>query len=231
MNNSIDKISVIMSVYNSEETLVNCVESIMNQTYENFDLLIIDDFSQDNSFETCKAFEKEFNNIFVFRNNENLGLTKSLNKLLNLATGNFIARQDADDFSEPNRFERQMENIIKYNLDGCTTRSIVQNSSRVIPKYSHYLPPKFVIKFKNPFIHGSLIMKTSIFKKLGGYDENFYFSQDYKLMSDCIKSGHKLKIINEKLYHLNMENNISNKYKSEQKYYSDCVRKNINPLN
>ena len=75
------------------------------------------------------------------------------------------------------------------------------------------------------------LMKTSIFKKLGGYDENFYFSQDYKLMSDCIKSGHKLKIINEKLYHLNMENNISNKYKSEQKYYSDCVRKNINPLN
>ena len=50
-------------------------------------------------------------------------------------------------------------------------------------------------------------------------------------MSDCIKNGHKLKIINEKLYHLNMENNISNKYKSEQKYYSDCVRKNINPLN
>ena len=74
-------------------------------------------------------------------------------------------------------------------------------------------------------------MKTSIFKKLGGYDENFYFSQDYKLMSDCIKGGYKLKIINEKLYHLNMENNISNKYKSEQKYYSDCVRKNINPLN
>ena len=111
MNNSIDKISVIMSVYNSKETLVNCVESIMNQTYENFDLLIIDDFSQDNSFEICKAFEKEFNNIFVFRNNENLGLTKSLNKLLNFATGNFIARQDADDFSEPNRFERQMVNI------------------------------------------------------------------------------------------------------------------------
>ena len=140
-------VSVVMSVYNSEQTIKMSIESILNQTYKDLELIIIEDGSSDNTPFICKEYEKKHENVFVYSNNKNIGLTKSLNIGIKKSKGKFIARQDADDFSEPNRFERQMVNIFKYNLDGCTTRSIVQNSSRVIPKYSHYLPPKFVIKF------------------------------------------------------------------------------------
>tara|TARA_S200000501_G_scaffold79556_1_gene71393 strand:- start:9492 stop:10238 length:747 start_codon:yes stop_codon:yes gene_type:complete len=229
MINKKDKISVIMSVYNSEKTLVKCINSIINQTYQNFEFLIIDDFSTDNSLKICKEFELKNQSITVFENPKNLGLTRSLNKLLRHTKGKFIARQDADDFSEPERLETQMKNINQKNLDGCTTRSIVQNSSRVVPGFSYYLPLKLVLLYKNPFIHGSLLIKKSVIDDLGGYDERFIYAQDYKLMTDCIKRDYKIKIVNEKLYHLNMKDNISTKFKSEQKYYSDCVRKNIDP--
>ena len=85
------------------------------------------------------------------------------------------------------------------------------------------------MKYKNPFIHGTLLIKKSIMEDIGLYDENFYYAQDYKLMKDLIKKNYKFKIINECLYFLNMKNNISTLKKDEQKYYSECVRKNIVP--
>ena len=65
--------------------------------------------------------------------------------------------------------------------------------------------------------------------KLGNYDERFIYSQDYRLMKNLVLSSYKVMTINETLYQLNMENNISNKFKDEQKYYSDCVKKDIDP--
>ena len=86
-----------------------------------------------------------------------------------------------------------------------------------------------IINVKNPFIHGTLLIKKSILNKLGNYDERFFYSQDYRLMKNLVLSSYKVKTINETLYDLNMENNISNKFKEEQKYYSDCVKKDIDP--
>ena len=85
------------------------------------------------------------------------------------------------------------------------------------------------MKYKNPFIHGTLFLDKNIFEEVGGYDENFYFAQDYKLYFDCYKKGKKINIINEVLYELNDKDNISNKNKEEQKYYFNCARKNITP--
>ena len=66
-------------------------------------------------------------------------------------------------------------------------------------------------------------------EKLNNYDENFYYSQDYKLVTDLIKSGYKINILNKVLYKLNTVNNISSMNKEEQEYYADCVRKNKKP--
>ena len=73
------------------------------------------------------------------------------------------------------------------------------------------------------------MIKSNVLKSLGSYDENFYYSQDYKLMKDFIKNGYKIKILKRVLYQLNMEKNISEIYKKEQEYFASCVRKNINP--
>ena len=91
---------------------------------------------------------------------------------------------------------------------------------------SFYLPKKVVIKFKNPFIHGTLFIKSQVIQNIGMYDEKYYYAQDYKLMQDLIRNNYKFKIINKSLYFLNMENNISSINKKEQQYFANQVRKN-----
>ena len=115
------------------------------------------------------------------------------------------------------------------NLDACTVRALGSTTKKLIPNVSYYFPLNLVIKFKNPFVHGSLLVRKNVMESLGGYDENFYYSQDYKLMSDLLSRNFKVKIMPDILYFLNQENNISTNNKEEQKYYADCVRKNKTP--
>lgn len=223
-------VSFIMSAYNSEETISKSIESMLNQTYENIEILIVDDCSDDNTYKICENYSRINENIFLFRNNKNIGLTKSLNKLLNHSKGTYIARQDADDTSMPERIEKQFEFIKSNRLDGCSARSNIIGHRGVIPGLSYYFPIKLIMKYKNPFIHGTLFIKKSVLSDLGGYDERFIYSQDYKLMSDILQKGYRLSIIKTPLYNLNFSNNISTKFKKEQQYYANCVKRNIDPI-
>ena len=86
------------------------------------------------------------------------------------------------------------------------------------------------MKVKNPFIHGSLLVKKEALNQVNNYDERFYYAQDYKLMRDLIDNNLKVKIMREALYSLNMQNNISSNKRTEQKFFADCVKKNVNPI-
>lgn len=229
MNENTELVSVMLPVYNSEETIEKSLRSILNQTYKNFEVLLIDDGSNDNSYEICKEYENIYSNVRLFKNNKNIGLTKSLNLLIKESKGKYICRQDSDDISLPTRIQIQVNTLISQNLDACTTRAQVLNQTRVIPNLFFYLPLKLAIKYKNPFIHGSLLMKKNVLNEIGNYDEKFKYAQDYKLMSDLLKNGYKCKIIKQPLYELNMKNNISTLYSKEQEYFAECVRKNIEP--
>tara|TARA_A100001011_G_scaffold51538_2_gene49589 strand:- start:1275 stop:1976 length:702 start_codon:yes stop_codon:yes gene_type:complete len=228
MNNN-KLVSVILSTFNSSETISTCVESVLNQTYKNIELLIVDDCSTDNTYEILDEYRKNHPQIKLFKNSENIGLTKSLNFLINKSKGEFIARQDSDDISYLDRIEKQLKFINTYKLDGCTSRALKDGIS-ITPRLSYYLPLKIVIKYKNPFIHGTLLIRKSTIEKIKNYDERFYFSQDYKLLTDLLNAGYKILIMKDALYNLNTLNNISSKYKEEQEYYANCVRKKINPL-
>ena len=92
-----------MSIYNDEKNVRNAIESILNQTYEKFELLLLDDFSTDNTYEICNEYLKKDKRIKLYRNKKNIGLTKSLNKLAANSTGLYIDRQDSDDFSYLNQ--------------------------------------------------------------------------------------------------------------------------------
>ena len=220
-----------MSVYNSESQVIDSVKSIFQQTYKNYDLHIIDDSSTDNTYDVIKEYISDYPNVNLIKNKENLGLTKSLNILINESGGELIARQDADDISSPFRLEKQINKLEHHNLDACTTRALTLDENKIIPNFSYYLPKKIVIKYKNPFIHGTLLIKKEQLIEVGGYNENFYYAQDYKLMTDLISKNKRFRIIKEPLYFLNMKGNISEIYKKEQKYYSDCVKKGLNPIN
>tara|TARA_B110000444_G_scaffold151054_1_gene141342 strand:+ start:7554 stop:8237 length:684 start_codon:yes stop_codon:yes gene_type:complete len=221
-------ISVIMGAYNCEATIRASIESILKQTYTNLELLVVDDGSDDRTYDICKSIRDK--RLKIYKNNKNIGLTKSLNKLISYSNGEFIARQDADDISQKNRLDTQMKYLIENDLDVCTSRAEILNSSKKIPGISYYLPLKIVMMYKNPFIHGTLLIKKHILEEVNFYDESFYYAQDYKLMNDLIKKQKKIKILKDNLYILNMSNNISILKKDQQKYFAKCVRKNISPL-
>jgi len=222
-------ISVIMSVYNDEKNIDKSIESIMSQTYKNLELHILDDGSNDKTWKIINKYKTEYQNIFIYKNKNNLGLTKSLNYLVNQTNGEIIARHDSDDLSHPERFEKQLNIMTKYNLDFCTTRAQIIQNNKITPKFSYYIPKKIVVKYKNPFIHGTLMIKKRVIINIGMYDENFYYSQDYKLMTDLLNINSKYKILRTPYYKLNFENNISTKFKEEQKYYAFCVKKKLTP--
>jgi|TARA_B100001989_G_C24523155_1_gene457062 glycosyltransferase involved in cell wall biosynthesis len=224
MNSSTELVSVLLSTYNSEATIEKSLISLLNQTYKNLEILIADDGSTDNTKEICKKFQLNDERILLFSNKKNIGLTKSLNSLAQKASGSLIARQDADDVSLPERIEKQIQFMNKKKLDAVTTRSLVKQNNKKRPGISFYIPNKLLINRKNPFIHGTLIIKENIFKDIGYYDERFYFAQDYKLFYDLLSKGYKVKTLNEALYILNTENNISSENLDRQNYYADCVR-------
>ena len=85
------------------------------------------------------------------------------------------------------------------------------------------------MNLKNPFVHGSLMITKEALISVGGYNELFYYAQDYKLMSDLLEAKQKIKIIKDPHYILNIKDNISTNYKEQQQYYADCVRKKIQP--
>lgn len=128
MSNQSNKplVSVILSVFNDDERIKEAVESILNQTYKNFELLIMDDGSTDRTFEIINSFKN--NKIKIFQNQKNIGLTKSLNILIKNSNGDYIARQDSDDISLHNRLDKQYNFMHNKNLDACTTRAYIRNS-------------------------------------------------------------------------------------------------------
>ncbi len=216
-----------MAVYNDDENIRKSIESMQTQTYEDLEILILDDCSDDNTYSICKELSLKDTRIKVYRNDFNLGLTRSLNKLIDYSDGFYIARQDSDDSSVKFRIETQVKFIEKYNLDACYSRAYVKESKKIMPNLSYYLPLKFIIKYKNPLIHGTLLIKKDVIESVGGYDEFYYFSQDYKLINDLLKSRYSVKIDKKALYNLNMKNNISSNYKDIQKIYADIIKNQV----
>lgn len=217
-------VSVVLSVFNDSKNIKSSVKSIIEQTYENLELLLMDDGSNDDTKNICIDLGKQYKNIRTFRNKKNEGLTKSLNSLIKKSKGEFIARQDSDDLSYPERISKQIDFILENKLDGSTTRSINLQTSKKMPKYSFYLPQNQVIKFRNPHIHGTLVIKKEVLESVNFYDEDFYYAQDYMLFAKLLRQDYKIGKLNEVLYKSNTINNISTENIEKQNYFANKVK-------
>lgn len=186
-------VSVVMSVYNSEKYLQESVNSILNQTYTNFEFIIINDGSNDNCLDMLLEYPKNNNRILII-DQENIGLTKSLNRGIKLARGKYIARQDADDKSLPERLEKQIQFLeanAGYFLIG-TDYEIIDEHSNIIGKPEILVPInnheiKAAISKYPPFVH-SLVMFRNDTSCIGYfYDTSYKYSQDYELWIRILK--------------------------------------------
>ena len=166
-------ISVIMSVYNDENNVANAIQSILDQTFDDFEFLIIDDCSTDNTYDEMAKFVND-SRVKLYVNEKNIGLTKSLNKLIEESNGKNIFRQDSDDISFKNRFDEQIKILETKDTRTCTTRAIDLNNNKIIPGLSAWIPKKITMKFKNPYIHGTLAIEKLLLNSIGNYSEDFY---------------------------------------------------------
>lgn len=212
-------ISVVMSVYNGEKTVANAIESILNQSYSNFEFVIVDDASVDNTREILTSYKDP--RIKILTNDVNLGLTKSLNFGIKSSIGEIIARMDADDFSSPDRLSTQVS-IMQKGFDICSTRAIIENTNR--PRAS-WLYWKVQLIFSNPFIHGSLMFTREIYDKIGGYDEDYKYAQDYKFIISAIIKSAKIHYISNSKYKLSTSIcSISSRFNESQRKYATLAR-------
>lgn len=226
MSENLIKVSVLLSVYNGQNHLKQCIESVLNQSYQEFEFIIIDDNSNDNSAQIIKSYQDD--RIFFVQNDENIGLTKSLNKALSLAKGKYIARIDHDDIYLKNKLQKQIDFVTKNPQCKILFTDVIKidEFGNELPCYSRIKTPEDIyyhMHFINPVIHPTVMIEKSVIISVGGYDEDFKFAQDYELWSRLLYQ-YKFFKLNEPLlkYRVNSKQ-ISKNYLEKQKYYAEKV--------
>lgn len=182
------KISVIMPVYNTEEKyLREAIESILNQTYADFEFLIIDDGSSNNAQEVILSYKDS--RIFYIQNEQNIGLIKTLNKALDLAKGEYIARMDSDDISLPERFQKQVDFLDKnpdVDILGTWFNCIPRNREIETFITDKEIKECMLINSNN-IGHPTVMIRKSTVKTLKiKYDETDLYVEDYALWLSLI---------------------------------------------
>lgn len=168
---NIPLVSIIMGVYNEEKYIDKCLKSIINQTYKNWEFIICDDCSTDNTMQILERYQKQDSRIKLLRNEVNQRLASSLNRCLENATGKYIARMDADDESLSTRIEEQvkfMENHEEIDVVGCN-RIIFDDEAEYGIRKSIEYPTKDILVKGTPFAHPTIMMKKKVYDMLEGY--------------------------------------------------------------
>jgi hypothetical protein len=180
------RVTVLMTVFNGERHLREAIDSVIGQTFGDFELLVVDDGSTDGTAALLDAVSDP--RVRVTRNDENLGLTPSLNRGLALARGALVARHDADDVSEPERLARQVAFLDanpEVALVGAWYRKIddagASLGERTLPMDHDRI--RLALNFYCPFVHSAAAFRASVVREMGGYDEAFVYAQDYDLWS------------------------------------------------
>jgi len=180
------KVSVIMAVYNGERYLEGAISSVLRQTFADFEFIVIDDGSSDATPEILSRIGREDSRIVVVRQ-ENRGQTLSLNRAVELARGNYLARQDADDLSMAERLELQARYLDTHPSVAVlgTAAQVMDQKGAVIGNLS---TPQGAAQVRDALltvratpVHGSVMMRKEAFAAVGGYRDAFWVSQDFDL--------------------------------------------------
>lgn len=189
------KVSVLIPVYNVEVYVELAILSIINQTYQNLEIIIVDDCSTDKTFEKCLCLSKFDSRIRLYKNESNKKISSTLNRAYHLSTGELIARMDGDDVSEPDRIERLVKFLDenkKYDLVGCSVIAI-DTSGNEIGRTTHYSQFEFLKRtshFVSPCSH-IWVARRTLYEKLNGY-RDIPGAEDYDFLLRSIDEGHRI---------------------------------------
>ena len=207
MSDASPKVTVLMSVYNGEDYLRESIDSILGQSYGAFEFLILDDCSTDRTGEILRAYESDDNRVRVLNNEENKGLPFSLNLGLAEARGDLIARQDADDLSAAHRLQMQVAQF-EQRPELVAVGSWFESLDDSGTPYGWSEPTDTsqsirdqLLEGRNPLAHGSVMFCKAAILNLGGYDERFWYGQDFDLWLRLFaQEGASVAIVPDYLY-------------------------------
>lgn len=185
------KLSVVTSVYNGEPYLEECIDSVLNQTFKDFEYIILNNGSTDHTPEILNRYTDPRIRIV---HQENLGISRSLNKGVSLCRANLIARLDADDYVHPHWLEKQYE-FMDHNQDVvlCSSRFEELFNGKFFPQSFSFIEKDYEIRkslcFMNPIPHSFSVIRKSSFIKTGGYDPKLAICHDYDLWIRLLEQG------------------------------------------
>lgn len=200
-------VSVIMGVYNCADTLSEAIESLLKQTYQDWELIMCDDGSSDDTYRVAEAYQKKYpDQIFLLKHDKNQGLNITLNDCLQAARGKFIARMDGDDISLPTRFEKEMDEFVKdpyLSVVSCPMIYFDENGEwgRGTINGNGY-PQKTSLARGVVHCHAAAIIKADVMREVGGYSvsNRFLRVEDWHLWVKIYAAGYYGKNISECLY-------------------------------
>jgi glycosyltransferase involved in cell wall biosynthesis len=188
-------VSVVMSVYNEENYLKDTIDSISNQTEQDFEFIIVDDGSNDGTLDVLDSIKKTDRRIRVISNSKNAGIAKALNNGIKYASGKYIALMDAGDISHPRRFEKQVDFLEKrkdISILG-TQGQWIDLDHKVIGSWKLPLDvgDKEIYKTGGA-IHPSIMVRRDLFDTIGLYKSDLEMSQEFEMYLRAIKNGFKI---------------------------------------
>lgn len=201
-----------MGVYNCASTLQEALDSLYAQTYQDFEIILCDDGSKDNTHQIAYENQQKHPNIVLLKNPHNMGLNQTLNNCLAVAKGEYIARMDGDDLCHPTRFEKQVQ-----FLDGHPEYAIVSNPMVYFDengefgkgKYSASEPSVDVFNEGSPFCHAPCMVRKEAYDRVGGYtvDPRLLRVEDYHLWMKMYAAGYRGYNLGEHLYMMRDDRN------------------------
>jgi len=221
------RISVLMGIYNCEKTLSKAIDSILSQTYTNIELVMCDDGSNDNTYQIAnRYFEKYRDKIILIKNEKNQGLNITLNRCLKASSGDLIARQDADDSSLPERFEKQVKYLDEHPTCAfVSTGMIVNDGIKIIGNRmpSKLRPERYDVMRDNQFFHAPVMIRRGAILAVNGYteDKRLLRVEDYNLWVKLYAKGYYGENIMVPLYNVCEDNNTYLR-RNFQNYYNSA---------
>lgn len=212
------RVTVIMGIYNCENTLIESLESLFTQTYTNWNLIMCDDGSSDATIKIAEQYATAYpQKITLLKNESNMGLNYTLNRCLSIADGEYIARQDGDDISMPTRFEKEVA-----ILDTSPDIAIVSTAMKYFDENGMWgqnhpveFPQDSDFILGTPFCHAPCMVRKNAYQAVNGYTENSKYLrvEDYDLWIKMYSKGFRGKNILEPLYAMRDDRNAHSRRK------------------
>ena len=214
-------VSVVMPTYNRHGILPKSIESILNQTYKNFEFIIVDDGSTDGSIDLLKAYAEADPRIKIIQNETNKGIAYSRNRGTDAAKGKYIAIMDSDDYSLPKRLERHVK-YLEQHPDVVALNALYIEENKKENGTNNWVPPnrfEIIFHLRNYFSNLSVFRKDYVKEHNIRYNENYISSEDYDFWAQIFMSGGKLRMLNEHLINVR-------RHRTNPKHYYVAIKKN-----